>query len=274
MIKVDIREREVAKYLEERGIEFESLPLLVGDFEIGDYIIERKSVQDLAASIKDGRYAEQKQRLAALPPEKSVIFVIEGSHSFDESKKKFGLPNGTIVSAVMMTSLRDSHFLFQTSNAQETSYFLTALAGRLEKVKEKKIEKEYEPNVVKLCRRENVTLESCFRSQLCTIPLVSLKTADAIREHLGVDSMSTLVKKLEADEKMLLLKVPGVGPGVAKSILQHLGIGIVKKSVEIEEEFIPTGSMGFSRIDMAALLDATKAVKLKPNSTITNSEAS
>ena len=231
MILVDVREREVASCLTDRGVPFESASLLVGDFEVGDYIIERKSVQDLAASIKDGRYAEQKQRLASVSPEKHVIFVIEGPHTFDDSKKKFGLLNTSIVSAVMMTSLRDSYFLFQTSNPNETSHFLTALEARLEKIKEgcSKVT-SYEPNVVKLCRRENVTLENCFRTQLCTIPLISLKTADAIREHLQVESMCQLVKKLEEDEKSLL-DVPGVGPGVAKSVLQFLGI---KEFVTIE----------------------------------------
>ena len=41
----------------------EKTNLNIGDFVIGRYIIERKTLSDLASSILDGRYKEQSSRL-------------------------------------------------------------------------------------------------------------------------------------------------------------------------------------------------------------------
>ena len=42
-------------------------------------IIERKTVPDMIASLKDGRYLEQKARLDASPvPNHNILFIIEG----------------------------------------------------------------------------------------------------------------------------------------------------------------------------------------------------
>lgn len=46
---------------------------------VPDVIIERKTVGDMVASLKDGRYAEQKARLDACPvPNHNIIFLVEG----------------------------------------------------------------------------------------------------------------------------------------------------------------------------------------------------
>ena len=57
--------------------------LLVGDIHIRKddktvYILERKAGSDLDASIKDGRYKEQKSRLFETGiPRKNIIYIIE-----------------------------------------------------------------------------------------------------------------------------------------------------------------------------------------------------
>jgi len=66
-----------------------SVALPVGDFVVSEtedftsaiYIIERKSISDLAASIVDGRFREQKSRLAESLNSESVVYLIEGSNS-------------------------------------------------------------------------------------------------------------------------------------------------------------------------------------------------
>ena len=47
------------------NIVVEKTNLNIGDFVIGRYIIERKTLSDLASSILDGRYKEQSSRLDA-----------------------------------------------------------------------------------------------------------------------------------------------------------------------------------------------------------------
>ena len=91
LLKVDNREKIIIPALttacnriEGVKIETENMPL--GDAGIyadnGDELVlfERKSLSDLAASIKDGRYSEQSLRLSAtLTPNHNIVYIIEGS---------------------------------------------------------------------------------------------------------------------------------------------------------------------------------------------------
>ena len=91
-----IDNRESTKsYFEEKNYEWISFENL----DIGDYIfkyeekiilvIERKSIQDLASSIKDGRYREQKSRLLNNYSKNNVLFLIEGDLMFDNKSINF-----------------------------------------------------------------------------------------------------------------------------------------------------------------------------------------
>ena len=91
-IKIDVREIALIKILnanlemisnyKDLKLVQEQLPL--GDIIINDglndlVIIERKSLSDLAASIKDGRYEEQSYRLKNLwHHNHNIIYLIEG----------------------------------------------------------------------------------------------------------------------------------------------------------------------------------------------------
>jgi ERCC4-type nuclease len=93
LIRVDNRETEVlnkintfiqnTESLKNIQIQVECLPL--GDFIINDgendlIIIERKTLNDLSASIKDGRYEEQSYRLNGIDhPNHNITYLIEGS---------------------------------------------------------------------------------------------------------------------------------------------------------------------------------------------------
>ena len=100
IIKIDTRERKLIpickQLLEELAIpnteiKVESLDL--GDVIVEDndgnelLIIERKSLNDLASSIGDGRYAEQSYRLLHSPLHNhNIIYIIEGDMNFYQSK--------------------------------------------------------------------------------------------------------------------------------------------------------------------------------------------
>ena len=92
IIKVDNREQELLKQInqlvlftpsfKQLKVEVASLPL--GDIIISDdnedkIIIERKCLNDLLASIKDGRYEEQSYRLNGLEHHNhNIYYMIEG----------------------------------------------------------------------------------------------------------------------------------------------------------------------------------------------------
>jgi ERCC4-type nuclease len=96
-LKIDVRERELIHLVQKiisttskfNNIQLKVAPMTLGDisFEIETdpniysetLIIERKSISDLSASIKDGRYAEQSFRLSGADhPNHNIVYLIEG----------------------------------------------------------------------------------------------------------------------------------------------------------------------------------------------------
>ena len=88
---VDTRENEILNKLEieEREVtQLENGDFLIKVDEEPFIVIERKSTKDLAQSVKDGRYKEQKLRLLSLKrnnPKLKIMYIIEGFFSFDKN---------------------------------------------------------------------------------------------------------------------------------------------------------------------------------------------
>ena len=91
LIRIDVRENKLISLLEKQllekttkySIEIQKEQLAIGDIILehanSKLIIERKSVNDLAASISDGRYTEQSFRLdKTLEHNHNIIYLIEG----------------------------------------------------------------------------------------------------------------------------------------------------------------------------------------------------
>jgi ERCC4-type nuclease len=83
---IDNREQQIKKLLIDKGIDFEIEQLKCGDIllqkDSNCICIERKTIQDLWSSIKDGRFREQRARLMdwrnECPLQNHVMYVIEG----------------------------------------------------------------------------------------------------------------------------------------------------------------------------------------------------
>lgn len=122
-------EKAVIEAFEKLGVTIEIKNLLLGDIHIckgGEpvYIIERKAKSDLSASIKDGRYREQKSRLfqTGLPPEQ-IIYLIENLKVADN----------TVWGAICNTQCRDRCTVFQTKSTVETAEYISHLAKSVDK---------------------------------------------------------------------------------------------------------------------------------------------
>ena len=88
---IDYREKALIKLLidKEKDFNFKQCNLELGDIVFKDgkngdvLIIERKTLNDLASSIRDGRYNEQSMRLNAHPLHNhNIIYLIEGDINF------------------------------------------------------------------------------------------------------------------------------------------------------------------------------------------------
>jgi len=114
--------------------------VISNDNDIPMIIVERKTLSDLAASIKDGRYEEQSYRLNENEIHNhNIIYLIEGDwNSYRRTFYYKTMPTKTLVSSMISINYYKGFSLYRTSNIQETSDFIIHLADKLERENNKK----------------------------------------------------------------------------------------------------------------------------------------
>ena len=253
LIKIDNRERELIKKCEdllvavpafkELKIEVQQLPL--GDIiicsnqndnrQIDNILVERKTLSDLAASIKDGRYDEQSYRLNGLPIHNhNIIYLIEGDlGKFNSFKER--IDKQTIYSAMFSINHFKGFSLMRTNTIDETAFMICNMAYKIGKDKDKKpyfqnkMEKMVEENsnlnaetvveaeeeglgtggtgvkdycaVIKKVKKDNITPENIGEIMLCQIPGVSSVSAIAILRQFK--TLPELIKAIKEDATCL-----------------------------------------------------------------------
>lgn len=196
-IVIDTRERELIDKLSN------ATQINVEQLEIGDIIyrqngdtilvIERKTVNDLKASICDGRGREQKARLLGNMPRKRILYLIEGSLNKPLSDKVSGLPVDTLVGSLVNTQFRDDIKVYKTASIEETANFLIKLLDKLIKdgdnyfntTEEQTISATEYSSSLKKSKKANMTPYVWFIAQLSLIPQVTEKVAEEIVNVYG-----------------------------------------------------------------------------------------
>ncbi|KAF4821747.1 Crossover junction endonuclease MUS81 [Colletotrichum tropicale] len=105
-----------------------------GDEVVLDWIVERKRLDDLVGSVKDGRFHEQKFRLRKSGV-KNVIYIIE-EISMDSSY--FQKVEEMIQSSIASTQVANGYFLKKTQKMDDTIRYLTRMTFMLKKMYERK----------------------------------------------------------------------------------------------------------------------------------------
>jgi len=216
-------------------IEVQTLPLgdaIIRHGEKDIVCIERKTIGDLLASIKDGRYEEQSHRLsnASGVHTHNVLYIIEGifNRITGVSEKKL------VFSTLTSLNLFKGFSTMRTENVYETAQFLVTMCDKIGRDLEKGRIPKYDsvstnmdisenteshlvddiiPNpvvsyssVVKKVKKENLTSANMSEIVLCQIPGISSKTASAIMSKNRADgggSLSQLLKSLENNNDYL-----------------------------------------------------------------------
>jgi ERCC4-type nuclease len=214
--------------------------LSIGDYQISYnndviLVIERKTIADYAASIKDGRHREQKGRLLGQYQKNKILYLIEGDLTQNNNSYRYNnVSKDTIISAIFNTILRDEIQVFHTSNNNETIEIIMSLYKKLKKngisfIEEKK--DNYEDNLldtIKETKGGNMTPEISFRMMLNSIPTVSNKISQRIVKYHK--NMNDFIKYLENIED----KIKYIG-GLK---LEEGDRAIPKKTCEIILEYI------------------------------------
>ena len=276
-MKIIIDERETALYekcyslllSQEKAICVEIIKevLPIGDVIIKTddnkdvLVIERKTFNDLFASIKDGRYEEQSHRLlhtSGVPPH-SIIYLLEGVVSqLEKPNKKL------LYSTITSLQFFKGFSIQRTSSTMDTAEWLLYMAAKIErnfikgivpyyltepfhrifnekedeeedKDKEDKKEKgestvfKVNPdaqnycNFVKKTKKDNITRENIGEIILCQIPGISSITAITIMKHF--DNFPDFLEKLRADPNQLndmYIESNGKKRKISKTIIDNI----------------------------------------------------
>jgi ERCC4-type nuclease len=169
--------------------------LHLGDIVICDLsenpivIFERKTLYDLASSIKDGRFKEQSERLinSISLNNHNICYLIEGNmNSYNEKK-------GRMEKRALWSALTDLNYfkgfsVFTTSNTSQTAEYILRYCDKLSR-EFKKGKLTYEPvsysETLKSVKKENVTKENIHLIMLNQIPGISSKISKVIMDHCG-----------------------------------------------------------------------------------------
>lgn len=191
---------------------------------------ERKTIADLAASIKDSRYQEQKYRmLSALPPQ-CITYVIEGATI--SARSEHGLNRSVYLGMYMHTMYRDGMHVVFTKNTDETAQWIYDVANKLQKNPEKFLQSQggnsndyISTRKAKMRKIDNMTPQYCYLMQLSQIPGVSLKLAEAIAQvYPSFYRLCDTFEKCASDSERiaLLAKIPLIGQKKAAVIVDYL----------------------------------------------------
>lgn len=236
-ILVDFREATLLEKLQEY-VETHHIPVHIvnKNLEVGDVIIqqndtnlslvfERKTIADLAASIKDGRYKEQKYRLLSTYTPHHVTYIIEGGRTF--MSDKHGISASTFEGAFMNTMYRDGVHVLCVTDVDDTARWIANLARRCVDNPGKFSGIEQKGGYHNQCKAktrkiENITPQSCFIMQLCQIPGVSQKIAENIAQVYP--SLRCFIEKLTSlpDPVKELCKITLVGSKKANIIVEFM----------------------------------------------------
>jgi ERCC4-type nuclease len=210
---VDNREpKEIITILESR---IENLSL--ENLELGDYVIqnnnnepvmifERKSLSDLIASIKDGRYNEQSLRLSECEVNnRNIYYIIEGN-TMNFCNRQNETNQKMLFSSMLSISSKKGFSLLNTSGFIETVEFIIRFYNKVSTEKPAKEEQlknteiKYS-NVIKTSKKANITKNNINEIMISQIPGISSVVAGAIMEKYG--DIFNLVNNLKNDPNCL-----------------------------------------------------------------------
>ena len=193
-LKIDCREKEFISALSLRtdlSIESEVARMDLGDMGIYDpsdnelVLVERKTLADLNASIKDGRYAEQSYRLMhADIHNHNIIYLIEGD--MRRENRKYVQPS-ILYSAMVTLQYHKGFSVVRTIDVKESVEYIARLVAKIAREKHKPSYYSAPPgplldycSLVKREKKANITSENIGPLMLSQIPGISAGVARTI----------------------------------------------------------------------------------------------
>lgn len=177
------------------GIETESAQLPLGDYIISDsIIIERKSAEDLAQSITNGRLFDQTYRI--VQEYDNPVLIVEGTLRLSENA----------IDGALVSVIKKGFSIWKVKDIDETARVLNRFA--LSEVKKKR------SLVIKGSRKSKADPERTALNALATIPGISADRSSKLLNHFG-----SLREVTQANPEELKA-VGGIGNKTAEEIIK------------------------------------------------------
>lgn len=196
----DTRESKLLSYINQSDTTFliKTESLDIGDIHLcypDDtciVIFERKTVNDLAASIQDGRYKEQAMRLSnSTIPNHYIVYIIEGD--IDQYKpntySKHKITSKTLRSSIVSILYTKGFSVIFTKNTQDTANWIMQFAEKIYKngvngyYNDTKPKQTTYTEHIKMKKQSNITPENIDQIMLSQIPSISIVIANALLEQ-------------------------------------------------------------------------------------------
>jgi len=243
MIKIiiDNRENELIKIItqlinttqnfKDLQISTENLPL--GDIIISDgidekLIIERKTVNDLLSSIKDGRYEEQSYRLNGLEHHNhNIIYLIEGDINRVNLFKDTRIDKITLYSSIFSLNYYKGFSVLRTFNIEETAIYICNSANKLRK---SELEKRIPYYSNKKTKMENTIIpkveENSQQNENIPNETQNCDSEKEVKEENTKDYIN-VIKKVKKENitpdnigEIILCQIPGISSVTALAIME------------------------------------------------------
>ena len=222
-MKVIVDEREAALYelcinhenyandnfvLEKRVLQLGDILFTSDDESVTYLCIERKSFQDLLASIKDGRYTEQSYRLSnCYPNPHNVVYLLEGMLSTVKDKK-------TVISCIASLNYFKGFSVHRTVSMVETALYVLCMADKMSR-EFKKGNSPMQQASMRQASMQQASMQQASGQQVsagvevqstdyCNVVKVS-KKANITKENIG---------------QLILMQIPGISSTIAIELMR------------------------------------------------------
>jgi len=244
LIKIDVRENDLISNIKgiientmayrDIEVKIESLP--IGDIILSDkekdlVIIERKTVSDLLASIKDGRYEEQSYRLnGSNYHNHNIIYLIEGDINRVNRFKDNRIDKTILYSSIFSLNYYKGFSVLRTFTIEETALFICNSICKLKKETRqsyyKNINLEEQIKSTNKNENENESVNDNV-NELSEIETTNVKELNLEKEEENIPYVN-VIKKVKKENitpenigEIMLCQIPGISSVTAIAIMNH-----------------------------------------------------
>lgn len=273
-IIIDYREHDLYNLMESFMLgklyssNLEKENLLLGDIQLTSesstalVIIERKTIKDLLASIKDGRYNEQSYRLqhSCDLHNHNIIYLIEG-----DLQSVNGVEQKLTYNSMISLLLYKGFSVFNTKDIHGTMKFIIQMSEKIDK------------NLVKgkapyywYLRNDNTDIPQLSCDNVTDNASVSHNAALSNTSTVSAIEYANVVKKTKKDNitkenigHIMLCQIPGISANVSKSLMDgHVDfrsfLDALKENPDILNDKVIETSNGKTRKIAKTIIDNVK----------------